>query len=74
MAAKDLRIEWRSRVVTNQVLPFAGLTLVLFAFAEWCGARGIRVTSLDELQPAIAVALAHDGPALVDVVTDPLLV
>ena len=33
VAAKDLRIEWRSRQVTNQVLPFAGLTLVLFAFA-----------------------------------------
>ena len=33
IAAKDLSIEWRSRQVTNQVLPFAGLTLVLFAFA-----------------------------------------
>jgi heme exporter protein B len=33
VAAKDLTIEWRSRQVTNQVLPFAGLTLVLFAFA-----------------------------------------
>lgn len=30
---KDLRIEWRSRVTTNQVLPFALLVLVLFAFA-----------------------------------------
>ena len=30
VAAKDLSIEWRSRQVTNQVLPFAGLTLVLF--------------------------------------------
>jgi heme exporter protein B len=33
VAAKVLRIERRSRVVTNQVLPFAGLTMVLFAFA-----------------------------------------
>jgi heme exporter protein B len=33
VAAKDLRIERRSRVVTNQVLPFAGLVMVLFAFA-----------------------------------------
>jgi heme exporter protein B len=33
VAAKDLRVEWRSKVVTNQVLPFAGLTLILFAFA-----------------------------------------
>lgn len=33
VAGKDLRIEWRSRVATNQVAPFAGLVLVLFAFA-----------------------------------------
>ena len=30
---KDLRIEVRSRVVTNQVLPFAGLIMIMFAFA-----------------------------------------
>ena len=30
---KDLRIEMRSRVITNQVLPFAGLVMVMFAFA-----------------------------------------
>jgi heme exporter protein B len=33
VAGKDLRIEVRSRVGTNQVLPFAVLVLVLFAFA-----------------------------------------
>ena len=33
VAAKDLRIERRSRVVVNQVLPFAGLVMVMFAFA-----------------------------------------
>lgn len=33
VAAKDLRIEMRSRVVVNQVLPFAGLVMVMFAFA-----------------------------------------
>ena len=33
VAAKDLRVEWRSRVVTNQVVPFAALTMVMFAFA-----------------------------------------
>lgn len=33
VAAKDLRIERRSRVITNQVLPFAGVTMVIFAFA-----------------------------------------
>jgi heme exporter protein B len=33
VAAKDLRIELRSRVLVNQVVPFALLVLVLFAFA-----------------------------------------
>src|SRR5438132_10717105 len=33
MAGKDLRIELRSRVATNQVAPFALLVLLLFAFA-----------------------------------------
>ena len=33
VAGKDLRIELRSRVVVNQVAPFAVLVLVLFAFA-----------------------------------------
>ena len=33
MAGKDLRIELRSRVLLNQVVPFALLVLVLFAFA-----------------------------------------
>ncbi len=33
VARKDLAIEWRSRVVLDQVLPFAGVTMVLFAFA-----------------------------------------
>lgn len=33
VAGKDLRLELRSRVTTNQVLPFALLVLVLFAFA-----------------------------------------
>ena len=33
VAGKDLRIEWRSRVTFSQVVPFAGLVLVLFGFA-----------------------------------------
>jgi heme exporter protein B len=33
VAGKDLRIEARSRVTTNQVAPFAVLVLVLFGFA-----------------------------------------
>lgn len=33
VARKDLLVERRSRVVLNQVLPFAGVTMVIFAFA-----------------------------------------
>jgi heme exporter protein B len=33
VAGKDLRVEVRSRVTTNQVLPFALLVLLLFGFA-----------------------------------------
>ena len=33
VAGKDLRIEWRSKVLINQVIPFAGVTMVMFAFA-----------------------------------------
>jgi heme exporter protein B len=33
IAEKDLRIELRSRVLINQVLPFAAIVMVLFAFA-----------------------------------------
>jgi len=33
IAGKDLRIEWRSRIGLNQVLPFAAIVMVLFAFA-----------------------------------------
>lgn len=33
VAAKDLRIELRSRITLSQVIPFAGLVLVMFGFA-----------------------------------------
>ena len=33
IAAKDLRVERRSRVLLNQVLPFALIVMVMFAFA-----------------------------------------
>ncbi len=43
-------------------------------YAELCGALGIRVTKAEELDAAFERALAHRGPALVEVMTDPLLV
>ena len=33
VARKDLRVEWNSRIITNQIAPFAGVVMVLFAFA-----------------------------------------
>jgi heme exporter protein B len=33
VARRDLFVEWRSRVALNQVLPFAGIVLVMFGFA-----------------------------------------
>lgn len=39
------------------------------ALATSAGLLGIRVTDSAALEPALAAALAHDGPALVDVLT-----
>ena len=33
VAGRDLLVEWRSRVALNQVLPFAGIVMVMFGFA-----------------------------------------
>jgi thiamine pyrophosphate-dependent acetolactate synthase large subunit-like protein len=44
------------------------------AFAKLCGGYGARVTKASALQEAIAGALAHAGPALVEIVTDPELI
>lgn len=43
-------------------------------YAENCGALGIRVTKPEQLAPALARALAHEGPALVEIMTDPELI
>ncbi len=44
------------------------------AYAQLCGAFGVRVEHRDDLDAALAAALAHPGPALVDVHTDADLV
>ncbi len=41
------------------------------AFAEANGARGFRVEHPKDLEPAVKAALAHNGPALVDCLTNP---
>ena len=42
--------------------------------ATLCGLKGIRVTDSSQLDDALREALAHDGPALVEVVSDAALV
>ncbi len=43
-------------------------------YARVCGAHGTRVTDANQLDDALAIAFAHDGPALVEVMTDADLV
>ncbi len=44
------------------------------AYAELCGGKGIRVTDAAELEDALRQAIAHEGPALVEIITDAELV
>ena len=44
------------------------------AFAELCGAKGVRVSEVGQLEGALEAALAFEGPALVEVMTDSELV
>jgi thiamine pyrophosphate-dependent acetolactate synthase large subunit-like protein len=43
-------------------------------YARICGAHGRRVTDRSQLDDAIAEGLAHEGPAMVEVMSDPDLV
>ena len=43
-------------------------------YAELCGAWGIRVNDADQLEGVLAEAIAHDGPATVEILADALLV
>jgi len=42
-------------------------------YAQLCGAMGIRVTKKEALDDAMNKAFAHNGPAMVEIITDPLL-
>ena len=44
------------------------------AYAQLCGAFGVRATICDDVDGALAAAMSHRGPAMVEVVTDPELV
>ncbi len=42
-------------------------------YAELCGALGIRVTKKENLDAAMKKVFAHNGPAMLEIITDPLL-
>ena len=43
-------------------------------FARACGGHGKRVTKAEDLHAAIEAALAHNGPSLVEIISDPDLI
>jgi pyruvate oxidase len=40
------------------------------AYANLCGGKGFKVTKAEKLAKALDQALAHDGPTLVEIITD----
>ncbi|MGI9341722.1 MAG: thiamine pyrophosphate-dependent enzyme [Gammaproteobacteria bacterium] len=40
------------------------------AYAKLCGGEGMRVTKAEQLEDALCKAIAHQGPALVEIITD----
>ena len=43
-------------------------------FAKNCGALGIRVTHKNELDEMVSKVLNHDGPALLEIISDAQLI
>ena len=43
-------------------------------FVTSCGALGIRVEKIEDLNPAFEKAMAYDGPATIEIITDALLI
>jgi len=43
-------------------------------YAEICGGKGIKMTHKEELEPAIIEAIKHQGPSIVEIISDVQLV
>ncbi|TFG52765.1 MAG: thiamine pyrophosphate-binding protein [Gemmatimonadales bacterium] len=43
-------------------------------YARLCGAMGVRVTNVEELDDALTGAIEHNGPSLVEIIADPELI
>ena len=44
------------------------------AYAKLCGGKGYKVKKAEDIESALAEAIAHDGPALVEILTDAELI
>ena len=42
-------------------------------YARLCGGLGLRVETREQLDGSLEEALSYDGPALVEIISDPLL-
>ena len=68
------QVTWEQRVLAGDAKLETSQNLPAFDFAAYArqlGLEGIRVEEPGEVGPAWERALAHPGPALLDVVTDP---
>ena len=67
-------VTWEQRAMAGDPRYDVSQTLPAFdyaRFAESIGVRGIRVDAPEQVKPAWEEALAHDGPVLIDAITDP---
>jgi pyruvate dehydrogenase (quinone) len=67
-------VTWEQRAMAGDPRYEVSQTLPAFnfaAYAESIGLKGIRVETEDAVRPAWEEALAHDGPVVLDAVTDP---
>ncbi len=64
------KISKEQRAASHEVWQTSLVNPDFAAYAELCGATGLRVDRAGELDAALAAAFAVDGPALVHVVTD----
>jgi pyruvate dehydrogenase (quinone) len=68
------QVTWEQRVMTGDPKLEASQVLPDFAYAEYArmlGLHGARVDRPEEVGPAWDAALAADGPALIEFITDP---
>ncbi|MGB0113085.1 MAG: thiamine pyrophosphate-dependent enzyme [Ilumatobacteraceae bacterium] len=86
LTASGLDVPVKLMVFNNSTLGMVRAEMMVVGYEPWgtdvknpdfgavataCGLHGERVTEAADIRPAIERAFAHDGPALIDFVTDP---